>query len=67
MKPTARMATRTLKVSSGGTLVASIKFVGAYSAGDFHITSGNGGTVAITDPAVVDGGSVQSSPVEAFP
>jgi hypothetical protein len=28
---------------------------------------GNGGTVAITDPPVVDGGSVQSSPVEAFP
>ena len=49
----------TLTVSSGGTLVASIKFVGAYSAGDFHITSGNGGTVAITDPAVPNGGSVE--------
>ena len=49
----------TLTVSSGGTLVASIKFVGAYSAGDFHITSGNGGTVAITDPTVPNGGSVQ--------
>jgi hypothetical protein len=35
-----------------GTLVAAIKMVGTYSAGDFHIISGNGGTVAITDPTV---------------
>jgi hypothetical protein len=39
-------------------MVAAIKMVGSYSAGDFHITSGNGGTIAITDP-VVNGGSVE--------
>jgi hypothetical protein len=49
----------TLFVSSGGTLVAAIKMVGGYSLGDFHITSGAGGTVEITDPAVPNGGSVE--------
>jgi hypothetical protein len=46
----------TLTVSSGGTLVASIQFVGAYSSGNFKIVGGSGGTVEITDPAVVNGG-----------
>jgi hypothetical protein len=41
--------------------------VGSYSAADFHITSGIGGTVAITDPMVVSGGSVQPALAETFP
>jgi hypothetical protein len=49
----------TLTVSSGGQVVAGIEFAGSYSAGNFHISSGIGGTVKITDPGVVDGGSVQ--------
>ena len=49
----------TLFISSGGTMVAAIKMVGSYSAGNFHITSGAGGTVAITDPTVPNGGSVE--------
>jgi hypothetical protein len=49
----------TLFVSSGGLQVAAITMVGHYSAGNFHITSGAGGTVAITDPAVPNGGSVE--------
>ena len=57
----------TLFVSSGGTMVAAIKMVGSYSVGEFHITSGAGGTVAITDPAVPNGGSVQPSAGSTFP
>jgi hypothetical protein len=49
----------TLFVSSGGHLVAAIKMVGAYSAGDFHITSGIGDTVAITDPTVPNGAALR--------
>jgi hypothetical protein len=56
----------TLFISSGGTLVAAIKMVGAYSAGDFNVTSGIFGTVAITDPGVVNGGSVEAQG-QAFP
>ena len=55
----------TLFVSSGGVLVAAITMVGHYSAGNFVITSGIGGTVEITDPTVPNGGSV--TPVRAFP
>jgi autotransporter passenger strand-loop-strand repeat protein len=57
----------TLTVSSGGQVVASIEFAGTYSAGNFHISSGIGGTVKITDPGVVDGGSVQFGNGQAFP
>ncbi len=57
----------TLFISSGGTMVAAIKMIGSYSAGNFHITSGAGGTVAITDPAVPNGGSVQTSAGATFP
>ena len=42
----------TLRVSSGGTEVADITFVGAYVTSNFHISSGAGGTVEITDPSV---------------
>jgi hypothetical protein len=40
----------TLRVSSGGTVVADITFVGAYVTSNFHISSGAGGSVQITDP-----------------
>ena len=49
-----------LMVSSGGQLVASIDLIGVYSAGNFTVTSGAGGTVEITDPAVVGGGGVDT-------
>jgi hypothetical protein len=57
----------TLFVSSGGHLVAAIKFAGSYSAANFHITSGIGGTVAITDPTVPNGGSADVAGVRTFP
>jgi hypothetical protein len=41
--------------------------VGSYSVGDFHITSGAGGIVAITDPMVPNGGSVAPGPAHNFP
>jgi fibronectin-binding autotransporter adhesin len=56
----------TLTVSSGGTLVASIHMLGSYSAGNFQISSGVGGSVEITDPTVFNGGSVTSGP-QGFP
>ena len=57
----------TLTVSSGGQVVAGIECAGTYSAGNFHISSGIGGTVKITDPGVVDGGSVQFGNGQAPP
>ena len=57
----------TLFVSSGGTMVAAIKMVGAYSAGDYSIISGASGTVAIVDPTVVNGGSVEPGAGATFP
>ena len=53
----------TLTVSSGGAVVASVDLVGAYTSSSFHIVSGISGTVAITDPAVVNGGTVEPAPV----
>jgi hypothetical protein len=53
----------TLTVSSSGAVVASIDLVGAYTSSSFHIVSGISGTVAITDPAVVNGGTVEPAPV----
>ena len=42
--------------------------VGHYSAGNFHITAGSGGTVEIVDPTVVNGGSVAPGPAtRTFP
>ena len=43
-----------LTVSSGGTTVAEINLVGTYMTSNFHITSGIGGTVKITDPSVAE-------------
>jgi hypothetical protein len=57
----------TLFVSSGGVEVAAITMVGHYSAGNFHITAGSGGTLEITDPMVPNGGSVEPGPAQAFP
>jgi hypothetical protein len=57
----------TLDVLSNSTLVAAIQMIGAYSAGNFHVTAGQGGAVEITDPAVVaGGGSVQSANLALF-
>jgi hypothetical protein len=44
----------TLRVSSGGAEVADITFVGKYVTSNFHISSGVGGTVEITDPSVAE-------------
>jgi hypothetical protein len=55
----------TLTVASGGLLVASIELIGTYSAGNFHVTSGIGGSVKLTDPTVPNGGSVE--PGQSFP
>ena len=57
----------TLFVSSGGVEVAEIHLIGHYSSGNFHISSGINGSVKITDPAVVNGGSVVSGPAQPFP
>ena len=57
----------TLFVSSGGVQVAAITMVGHYSAGNFVLTAGSGGTVEITDPAVPNGGSVTPGSTAAFP
>ena len=51
----------TLTVSSGGQLMASIEMIGTYTSASFHITSGISGTVKITDPGIVNGGSVDTS------
>jgi hypothetical protein len=56
----------TLTVSSGGHLVASIGMIGTYSAGNFHIKSGISGTVEITDPHVLNGGTVEAQIHNAF-
>ena len=50
-----------LMVSSGGQLVASIDLIGVYSTGDLRVASGVSATVKILDPAVVGGGSVDTS------
>jgi len=47
--------------------LAGIEFASSYSAGNFHISSGIGGTVKITDPGVVDGGSVQFGTARPHP
>ena len=57
----------TLFVSSGGVEVAAITMVGHYSAGNFHITAGSGGTVEIVDPAVAQWRQRGARPTEAFP
>jgi hypothetical protein len=64
---TPALGSGTLTVSSGGAVVASIELIGNYSSGNFHVTAGAGGTVKITDPGVVNGGSVDlGAPNVAF-
>jgi hypothetical protein len=48
-------------------VVASIDMIGSYTSANFSITSGVSGTVAIVDPTVVNGGSVELGPAQAFP
>ena len=56
-----------LTVTSSGTVVATIDFVGAYTSGNFHLTSGAGGSgTIITDPAVPNGGEVHSANIALF-
>jgi len=56
-----------LRVSSGTTVVDAIHLAGAYVTSNFHIGSGIAGSVAITDPAVPNGGGVVSGPAATFP
>ena len=47
--------------------MASIQFIGSYSAGNFHI-AGTSGTIKITDPGgVTDGGTVSTSMAPTWP
>jgi hypothetical protein len=50
-----------LTVSSGGHVVAKIAFVGAYVTSNFHLGSGSGGIVSITDPSQVVAGGAQQN------
>jgi hypothetical protein len=54
-------------VVSAGSTAASIELIGAYSQGEFSLASGINGTVKITDPTVVDGGSVAPGPAGHLP
>jgi len=58
-----------LAVTSGLThsSVAEINFVGHYVTSNFQISSGFSGSVAIFDPTVPDGGSVQSVSAQNLP
>jgi hypothetical protein len=47
--------------------VAEIDFAGQYVTSNFHVTSGIGGTVKITDPAVPNGGSVELEYARTLP
>jgi hypothetical protein len=60
---TSHTGSGTLTVSSGGAVVAQINMIGAYTSANFHITAGISGTVAIVDPTVVNGGSVDLFPL----
>ncbi len=55
-----------LTVTSGLVTVATIDFAGHYVTSNFHVTSGSGGTVAIVDPVVPNGGSVDAGAVNAL-
>jgi hypothetical protein len=59
-------ASGTLLVSSGGVEVAKINFVGSYTSANFNIGSGVISSVTITDPGVVNGGSVDGGAVPTF-
>jgi hypothetical protein len=52
----------TLFVTSGGTQVAAINIVGAYTSANFSAKADSAGNVEIVDPAVPNGGSAQSFP-----
>ena len=47
--------------------MAGIDFIGHYLTSNFHVTSGTGGTVEITDPTVPNGGNVDPGADLAFP
>ena len=52
----------TLRVTSGGTQVAAINLVGAYTSANFSAKADGNGNVEIVDPAVPNGGSAQTFP-----
>jgi hypothetical protein len=52
----------TLFVTSGGTQVAAINLVGAYTSANFSAKADSNGNVEIVDPAVPNGGSAQTFP-----
>jgi hypothetical protein len=59
-------ASGVLKVTSGGTTVATISMTGAYVTSDFTLAAGSGGSgTVITDPSVVAGG-MQSPNIVLF-
>jgi len=43
-----------LTITSGGTVVAAINFVGAYTLSNFLVTSDGSGHVKITDPSMIE-------------
>ena len=57
----------TLRVSSGGAVVASIEMIGAYTSKNFSIKADGQGNVEIVDPTVPNGGSVALGPTQTFP
>jgi hypothetical protein len=56
----------TLFVSSGGTAVAAINIIGAYTSANFSAKADGSGNVEITDPAVPNGGSAQTFPRQSL-
>jgi autotransporter passenger strand-loop-strand repeat protein len=54
----------TLTVTDGTHHSATVTLVGAYSAGSFQISADSQGHLVITDPVVVDGGSVGIDPAQ---
>ena len=56
----------TLFVSSGGAVVAAITMVGAYTSANFSAKDDGQGHVEIVDPAVPNGGNVQTFPMHGI-
>ena len=63
----AGFASGTLTVLSSSIPVATIEIIGHYLQSNFSPASGISGTVAIIDPGVVNGGSVEPGPVQTCP
>jgi hypothetical protein len=57
----------TLFVSSGGTVVAAINMIGAYTSANFSTKADSNGNVEIFDPLEANGGSLEPGPSQTFP